>query len=400
MFNNNREVLFDASSVCSRKCRLRDVVHALIGTVLDCSYLSGCSHEFMFFNTVERKDHVELFTLIENICQFDKGELKWVKRRGINLYNLKNLITNFTHIKELKQIEIPKESISCGKEKYMKLDSLQLVTLYIKLIRNLGVKKSISKYQWKGIDSLVVLYDIGEPEHFVVERANSCGIKTVTLSHGILLPQFNHLDVGTYNLYKVPSRFLLSWGEDVKEILEGRNENVKVIVCGCPRIREKPHNILHGLIGVAGSSPYDTTANCRMIQIAEQYARVHGKKVRIRLHPQDCEKKYELDMSVAEFNGSIDECEMIIAYRTAMIFTYMVKGKKVMRYKDEVPYYDFPEGIEFRSFQELEKNMEKVHDIDFKTIAKKHIQYIDHESESKYREAFLYIRDWRFVETR
>lgn len=388
---NEREILFDYACLLREKnISIKGFVKSFIQLVVNKYALFGAAHEVMFFNTVQRKDHVEFYNLVYNQCEFDKGNFDWCKKRGINLKALLMFFKYIFRMRELRRIEIPQFSDNCN-DKNITVKGIMLLQLYTKLIKNLVMKEYIKKYDWKNIKVLVTLYDIGKPEHFVVNRANDMGVKTVVLQHGIMLPNFNYKDLDTYNMFKVPSRYFLALGQDIKLIASKFGSDTEVIVCGQIKNIQNVSEINKDVIGIAGNIPADYKYNMKMIQIAEKFAHQYNKKVFIRLHPTDREENYNLDTRVSSFNKDIGCAYVILAYRTSMIFTYMLQGKCVMRYKGGAPYFKLSDDILFESFDEFEKKMRNIGNVDFVSIAKEHIDCVGEESALKYREAFKKI---------
>lgn len=394
IFTNDREVLFEFACIQREKpIRIHCILKEIIVALLNKYFLAGECHEFLFFNTVQREDHSEFFHLVYEQCLYDKGFLTWGSKKRPNFFVLWNMLTNLSHFDELRRIKKPALDKKSRGSDFVEINFIERFLLYIRLNRNLGMKHEIEKYDWESSRTLVTLYDIGRPEHFVTCCANKDGLKTVVLCHGVMPPFFDYRDLGSYNMYKIPSRYFLGQGENLVDMARKMGSSTQVIVCGNLKIRPGKPYVRHDVIGIAGSISAYHKDNEAMIQIVENYAREHGKKVEIRLHPGDSENDYEIDSSVSSFNRNIEDAELIVGYITAMIFTYMVLGKRVMRYDGALPYFDLPESIVFHDETDFSEKIDEIGIIDFRTIAKPYISYIGDESAKKYRDAFTYIHN-------
>lgn len=397
-FDNDREVLFTyAKMLRAGHKTLKDCVRSFASMLFHKYILCGTGHEFMFINTVSRQDHGDFFQQVYEQCDYDKDRLKWESRKRFNIHALRSFVRFLPHMSELKQLQIPKLSRNAegpDGDGYQKVGSLQMFILYCNLIKNLEMKRSIAEFDWGKTKIVVALYDIGEPEHFVVNRANELGLKTVVLQHGIMLPYFDYKDVDTYNIYKVPSKYFLALGKSMIPFTKRMVSDTQVIVCGQLKIKENNHHEADKyIIGIAASIPNDREENIRMIYIIEEYARKNGKKVYIRLHPSDKETNYKLDNNISKFERNIEDAAIIVAYRTTMIFTYMAMGKCVMRYDGGTPYFNLPDKIVFHNYKEFEKKVSDIGETNFKAIVSDHIECIGEEAAAKYKAAFRTIRE-------
>lgn len=397
VFSNDREVLFEIANIIAwTKYRngFKKLLKAVKTFIKICATkyeLSGERHEWMFMDTVPRKDHRQFFELVKEQCPYDKGEFIWKKKRTVNFRGLCDVFRFLNQFGKLKYIEIPKVSDNLEKLKYIPETLGEHVLLYLNLVANLQMKYAIEEYDWSGVKSLVTLYDIGKPEHFVTISANQHGLKTVVMSHGIMFSNFDYKDLNTFNMYKVPSKYFLGLGEDVVALAKKFGSDTEVIVCGQIKIKEQEYRPDENLIAVAAEIPAHYKENVAMIQIAERYAKENGMRVRVRLHPTDKQENYDIDESVCTFEKDIDNACVIISYTSSMLFTYMALGKRTMRYNGPQPYYTMPDEILFKDYDEFATKISKIKDLDFRQIAKEHIDCIGEESAAKYRKAFEYI---------
>lgn len=394
IFVNEREILFNHALIL-RQIKVCEIFLLMIKTIASVFFykysLEGEEHEFLFFNTVKRSDHVDFFNSIQNQCPLDKGFLNWKRARTINMKALLLLVFYLPHINELRKILIPKCDVNEQTGICLKCRFSILFLLYLRLVKNIIIKKQISRYKWGKVKVLVTLYDIGEPEHFVVNYANVNNIKTVVLQHGIMLPYFDHKNIDTFNMYNIPSQYFLALGTRVTKLGEKCCDSTPVFInCGKPNILED-NKIIDGLIGIACNIPSDHKENVEMINIAQKYALESGKKIRIRLHPTDKEKFYSIDTRVSTFDKEISNSEIIIGYTTTMIFTYMRQGKSVYRFNGPNDYFKLPAKITFDNYEDFELKIKNHKNVDFKEISKEYISYIGEESFNKYKEAFEYI---------
>ena len=389
---SDRELLFEVAELKSQNTvAVLKVLRVLFLLCFRSCRLLGEVHHWMFFNTVARTDHAYFFSIVREQCSYDKGDLILKKVFTINFRNILNVFRCIKLFPRLKYIEIPKESMNDENLKYIPLNFFERVILYLYLVRNMDLKRAVSEYNWSGVKTLVTLYDIGRPEHLAVLAANKNGINTVVLSHGIMFSWFDYKDPNTFNLYRIPSQYFLALGSDIKELAPMFGSDPEVIVCGQPKIEEEPYNPDEDVIAIASDTRFYHKANAEMIRIAETYAKQHSKHLLVRLHPTDKPSAYSVDEGITTFTGDIGNASVIIGCTTSMIFTYMSQGKRVLRYNDGRPYHAMPSTVVFSSLSEFEERMQHIREIDFRAIAKPHIDCIGDVSKQKYKEAFDYL---------
>lgn len=393
IFTNEKEILFNYALFTSQKNKkILLFIRLLFSCFFSKGKVYGEAHKFSFFNSALRKDHIALFDSIYDTCEFDKGYLKWSYKRTVNFRNILFWFFYLTHIKELKCLSIPEDSIhyTVG---FIQMTFLERLLLYTKLIINKGLKESIKRYDWENIKFLVTLYDAGEPEHFLVEEAKKHGVKTVVCQHGIFLYYFDHSFINTYNIWNIPSEYILAWGKATVDLLKKYSPETKDIICGNPRDEHIASESDNEVIGIAMGIPDDREHNQQMINIIENYAKLKAKKVWIRLHPLDEKSNYVIDEIISSFNRDIDKAALIITHITAMTFIYLAYGKKVMRFTGDELYYNLPEEICFNTKEDFIDKINKIDSVNYKEIAKNHIEFVGSESKQRYNEAFRLLNN-------
>ena len=126
--------------------------------------------------------------------------------------------------------------------------------------------------------------------------------------------------------------------------------------------------------------------NQKMIDIVESYARNTSKKVRLRIHPADKKENYRVDGKICEFSSNLDDSFFIVAHTTTMIFTYLLSGKKVLKFKSDIPFFPVDKNMVFDTLDDLTKCVNYFYNFDCSKMAKNEISYIGEESAFKYKE--------------
>lgn len=397
LFENDREVLFELACITawseskSGFKRFLKTVKSVARVCLTKYELCGEQHKWMFMDTVPRKDHRYFFELVKEQCTYDKGEFTWIKSRTINLRGFCDLFRYLVKFGNLKNFEVPAISDNPNNFKYIPETFSEHVMLYVDLIDNLQMKYAMEKYDWSGIEKLVTLYDIGKPEHFAVIKANEMGCKTVVLSHGCMWPFFDCREFPTFNMYKIPSRYLLALGSNIIEPSKRLMSDPEIIICGQLMIDEQEYNPQENVLAIVCDIHAHMYENTAMINIAQRYAKENGMQVYIRLHPGDRESNYIIDRDVCRFERNLDNAGVIIAYTSSMIFLYMAQGKRVMRYVGSQHFYSMPDSILFDDYEEFADKVKNIKDMNFKELITDYIDCIGKESAEKYRKAFEYI---------
>lgn len=123
-----------------------------------------------------------------------------------------------------------------------------------------------------------------------------------------------------------------------------------------------------------------------MIDVVEGYARNTSRKVRLRIHPADKKENYRVDSKICEFSSDLDGAFFIVAHTTTMIFTYLLSGKKVLKYKSNVPFFPVDKNMVFSTLDDLTICVKHFDNFDCSKMAINEISYIGEESAFKYKE--------------
>ena len=105
------------------------------------------------------------------------------------------------------------------------------------------------------------------------------------------------------------------------------------------------------------------------------------------------DKNYVIDETISSFNRDIDKAALIITHITAMTFIYLAYGKKVMRFTGDELYYNLPEEICFNTKEDFIDKINKIDSVNYKEIAKNHIEFVGSESKQRYNEAFRLLNN-------
>ena len=126
--------------------------------------------------------------------------------------------------------------------------------------------------------------------------------------------------------------------------------------------------------------------NQKMIDVVESYARNTSRKVRLRIHPADKKENYRVDGKICEFSSDLDDAFFIVAHTTTMIFTYLLSGKKVLKFMSNIPFFPVDKNMVFSTLDDLTKCANHFDNFDGSKMAKNEISYIGEESAFKYKE--------------
>ena len=394
VFTNERELYSNYAGLLLEKLTFRKLLGEIKYSFLHQYQLvsgDGKEHDFLFVNTIKRDDHCYYFNLVFEQCKYDKGFLEWKIKKSLNFVTISNWFRFLPHIKELKKLPIPKDSVRLDYDancEIIKMPSLMRWVLYTRLIRNIGIKKDIAKFNWANTKFLVTLYDIGEPEHFILLDAKKNCLKTIVTDHGIFPPVFNYKDCNCYNIWKDEADYILSYGKAVSDVFKKYSPHIIPIECGAIHLKQSPLDPMDDVIAIVADIHENHKQNVEMIKIVEEYALEHNKKIYIRLHPGDNEREYNINQSCSVFRKDTDNAGVIVACTTSMIFTYIAIGRKVLQYKSTLLYYTLPDSFTFDSINTFTEKMEKINSLNFFESSNFFIDSIAAESEKKFQKAF------------
>lgn len=364
------------------RCGCKELIKLFLNTVMKRPRFIGEAHEVLFFSDVKREDHRRLFDLICQSCGRDKGYLVLQTPKGPFFAGIK---TCFGRVKWLKQL---KHLVQPVRNEKLDLSFRHRLAVYFTLVFYENLLKAAEKFDFAQTKAVVVLADVAPAQHILVNHAKQKQIKTVTAQHGIYQPDINKDAIDILNYWRVSADVLLSWGESTNQLFHKHNPELICATCGNPQIQPKSYPEDNELIGIAMDIPAHLQQNRKMLEVAEKYAKENHRKIRIRLHPTDQESNYTINPEVSEFHKDIDAAGVILAYTSTMLFTYMVLGKKILRYQDELPYYELDYRICFNDDQSFLRAMKNSAEIDYTGITKCHLEAIGDHSIQLYRKFF------------
>lgn len=146
----------------------------------------------------------------------------------------------------------------------------------------------------------LVHYDAPFLYNFFVQYMKIHGCKTATMQHGVMLARreevHDNMDFCGVEFSSFVSDYFLAWNDfSKKEAMKmGINEE-RIKVLGNAKCLGEPivRNIGQNTIGIILDGIYDVKKNLQMIQIIDKFAKEHGYKYIIRLHPNDSISHYD-----------------------------------------------------------------------------------------------------------
>lgn len=260
------------------------------------------------------------------------------------------------------------------------------VVIFFNLITGMGIYNSFSKLDFSQAEKIVVLGDVWQEESMLVQYANDKGIASVTCQHALFIPSIGNSTYDILNMWMVKAKTALLWGQYTEEQYRNFNPNLKCEICGNPTITEKKYHENVAIIGIAMDLPRMHEYNQKMIDVVESYARNTSRKVRLRIHPADKKENYRVDGKICEFSSDLDDAFFIVAHTTTMIFTYLLSGKKVLKFMSNIPFFPVDKNMVFSTLDDLTKCANHFDNFDGSKMAKNEISYIGEESAFKYKE--------------
>ncbi len=386
--DNNREILYLYYGLKKTKIeKLKQLVEWIWGTFFKTYLFSGKGIGALYFLSYSRKDYEKFMCAVYEECDIEKSWLYVKVINRVNFYNFKNFFKNLFKISKLRTIEIPKYN-PYDETQYFTCDIIDVLIIYLGVIRYLGIENSLKSFDFSDATSIVVLCDVWETEHMLVNYANGLGLVTISCQHAIFHPGIYNNTMHFLNFWEVPSKFIFTWGVNSKKMYEKNNRNIDCRICGNPIISKimKPDEV--NLIGIAADIPLYKEYNENMIEIVQKFARIYNFKVVIRLHPTDSEENYKIDEKMCCFGEDLEKAKFIVGHTTTMIITYLASGKKVLKYESDIPYFEVGSDMCFNSLESFKLCYNSLENIDFNKLAENEIQYIAGDSKMRYRDEF------------
>lgn len=237
-----------------------------------------------------------------------------------------------------------------------------------------------------GIYWMIPLSSKIEKYRKIMEKREAKGKASVTCQHALFIPGIGNSTYDILNMWMVKAKTALLWGQYTEEQYRNFNPNLKCEICGNPTITEKKYHENVAIIGIAMDLPRMHEYNQKMIDVVESYARNTSRKVRLRIHPADKKENYRVDGKICEFSSDLDDAFFIVAHTTTMIFTYLLSGKKVLKFMSNIPFFPVDKNMVFSTLDDLTKCVNHFDNFDGSKMAKNEISYIGEESAFKYKE--------------
>lgn len=357
-------------------------MHAFAKMLLKRYKYIGTPQGVTYYVSLERKDYQNFMdSAVEKVSE--KSKLQKQVDICINLQNLAMMFRRTDVFAQTKVIALPQVG---DEETIVKPSFWERVVIFFNLITGMGIYNSFSKLDFSQAKKIVVLGDVWQEESMLMQYANDRGIDSVTCQHALFIPGIGNSTYDILNMWMVKAETALLWGQYTEEQYRNFNPNLKCEVCGNPTIIEKKYHENADIIGIAMDLPRMHEYNQKMIDIVESYARNTSKKVRLRIHPADKKENYRVDGKICEFSSNLDDSFFIVAHTTTMIFTYLLSGKKVLKFKSDIPFFPVDKNMVFDTLDDLTKCVNYFYNFDCSKMAKNEISYIGEESAFKYKE--------------
>ena len=378
-----RDILYQYYSVKANQSGMRSqVIHAFANMLLKKYKYIGTPQSVTYYVSLERQDyHNFMDSVMKKISK--KCKLQKQIHICINLQNLIMLLRRTDVFAQTKSIVLPQVDET---ESIVKPYFWERIIIFFNLITGMGIYNSFSNLNFSQVKKIVVLGDVWQEESMLVQCANDKGITSVTCQHALFIPSINNSTYDILNMWKIKAKEALLWGQYTKVQYRIFNPNLKCEICGNPTIIRNKYHENVDIIGIAMDLPRIHEYNQKMIDIVEDYAINNSKKVWIRIHPTDKKENYRVDNRICEFLSDLDSSFIIVAHTTTMIFTYLLSGKKVLKFKSDISFFPVDESMLFDTVDGLTKCVEHFEKLDCSKIARNEISYIGEESAFKYRE--------------
>lgn len=385
-----RDILYQYYCIKANKSRIRSqVVHAFAKMLLKKYNYIGTPQRVTYYVSLERQDYQNFMdSAMEKVPK--KCKLQKQVHIGINLRNLAVLLLRKDVFAQTKLITLPQID---EEETIVKPHFWERIIIFFNLITGMGIYDSFSKLDFSQTKKIVVLGDVWQEESMLLQCTNDKGITSVTCQHALFIPGIDNLTYDILNMWRVKAKEALLWGRYTEEQYKNFNPSLKCKICGNPTIIEKKCHENTDIIGIAMDLPRMHEYNQKMIDVVENYAKNNLKKVRIRIHPADKKENYRVDGRICEFSSDLDSTFFIVAHTTTMIFTYLLSGKKVLKFKSDVLFFPIDERMSFDKLEGLTKCVEHFENFDGSRMAKNEISYIGEESAFKYKECLKIKED-------
>lgn len=343
------------------------ILKALFTSIITKYYsddIDDVNYDFLFFKTQDRSDYNLLYESIYSQCEYSKLDLTLKRSTGLNIFFIYKSIAKIKILRDLKR-------------KHGLLDGLFLYIMFIRYIQSLNIIKVIN-YKY-----IVVFSEVQPLENLFVQYAKLNNKTTVTLQHGLYIDYTNSPNINMFNYLDVQSEYLLSWGKMTKELFEKYNHNIKTFICGKPiEIKQITSEINKNLFGVLLDQPMFKQYNKEMLEIAFEFARKNDMKIIIKTHPADNINNYEIDLSLIDTDNIIEKTSFVVAHTTSLIQEYILQGKKVLKYRSDIPSHEYSEPMVFSNINELGDKYNS--NFDFTQEALQYITFSGNEAKKRY----------------
>lgn len=372
-------ILSNYYMIRNQKLKLKKIISSFFRLIFFKCIFNYEDKKNIFFNSVtNRKDHVTMFMKIYETCD-NKSLLNFITIKRIRCDLFTFIYNYFKYKKEVKKI-----LKKCDK-KYCFFD-IMYISIRLLILKNFF--KDFKKNKFKNISNFVVLSDVQPMENILVKYFNEIGISTVTMQHGINVFEEKLTNIDSLNYMYECAEYALVWGQWTKDLINKFHPMCDVHICGNPCVTSEHFDIKDNCIAVVCDIPRFHKYNQDMISICQEFAKKNGKKVLIRLHPNDLNPTYLFDDNFCRYEKNINGAEFVVAHTTTMIITLIYNGKIVFRYKSDINYNLIDKEFEFSNITQLNEKYLIIKDINLYEISKRYIDCSGEASLEKYKNFF------------
>lgn len=377
-----RIVLLSYFNGCKSRNTFLGAIKSFFSSLMHRIHINKSMKGIIFYNSVERRDHIALFQEIVNSCKEPFTCIDLEFRNAINFYSVIFLFKAKHHLLDIKKILSQYIGNEAGRTNSI------ILYIYLQLVKFYTYSHDLSQEDFSNVKSLVVLSDVLFNELCLINVVNNLNISSVTCQHGISIPYDRIRNIDQLNYFGVSTKYALIWGNSTFSQFRRYSKECHCIICGNPVIKYNNSNNVGNYISVVCDTPIFKKYNQKMITITEKVAKKIKTKVLIRIHPNDSPSSYVFDDSVCQLSNETDYSYLIITHTSTMLFTFLATGRKVLRYQTDIPCLIDDKTIEFTDEESLEACISHLDTINFSILSKMHICCIGADSKRQYENFF------------
>ena len=285
----------------------------------DWKYEHG-STPILFFAIKTRDQHLEMFNSLSNIV--DKRKMLSFRKKFTFSFSKGVFILKLLKkwLSVLKETNLSKEQTKCLVNELIRIKKLDIFTD--------RYSSEIGK-----INLLVLFYDAHGDSNFLIQKYKKLGVKSATISHGIVLAERDRelIDYSGVELRGSTSDYFLAWNNFTKrEAIKQGFDLKKLLVLGIPQfINYIPKNSLslnNKVFGLVLDNKSGGKFNEELVKIADSLSEKIDCKFTIRYHPTF--KGNEYDFLIKNKNNYLGPnlSASVLEYAKTVEFTLIINS--------------------------------------------------------------------------